>query len=321
MNLPAFVQIEPVGQCNLACRMCPVSFREAKPPAFLPFEQFCRLVDQFPGMKELQLQGLGEPLLHPRFFDMVRYAARRGVEVSTNTNLTALSPRRAEECVRSGLARLHVSLDAADAAIYEQIRIGARFGKVLRNLGWLAEAKSRLAAERPEIRMVAVAMRRNLEQLPALVRLAHQYRVHSLSVQHLAHDFTEAGLPARYRSMREFVDAETLTTEDPALVARWFDEARAEAEALGVALRLPNLVPRAHGRCDWPWRGAYVAYSGEAMPCCMVATPDRKNFGSMTRDGVEAVWNNEAYGQFRAQLSSGDPPDICRGCAVYQGKF
>ncbi|HEX2199510.1 MAG TPA: SPASM domain-containing protein, partial [Burkholderiales bacterium] len=100
------------------------------------------------------------------------------------------------------------------------------------------------------------------------------------------------------------------------------------AAALGVALRLPNasLEPRptsARGRerCDWPWRGSYIAYSGEAMPCCMVATPDRKNFGSMTREGVARIWNNDAYRQFREQLESGEPPEVCRGCAVYHGKF
>jgi radical SAM protein with 4Fe4S-binding SPASM domain len=259
---------------------------------------------------------------------MVRHAVQRGIEVSTNSNLTALSERRAEDCVKSGLARLHVSLDAAEARAYEYIRVGARFSKVLRNLGWLNEAKERLGAPRPEIRLVAVAMRANLEQLPALVRLAHRYRVHSLSIQQLAHDFSEASLPLRYQPMRRFVDEETLANEDPARVRRWFDAARAAAQETGVLLRLPNATarprpPGARGRerCDWPWRGAYVAWSGEAMPCCMVATPDRKNFGSMARDGVEAIWNNEAYARFRAQLESDDPPDVCRGCAVYQGKF
>jgi radical SAM protein with 4Fe4S-binding SPASM domain len=323
LNLPQFVQIEPVGQCNLACRMCPVVYRKEKPPAFMSFDTFCGLLDQFPDVKELHLQGLGEPLLHPRFFDMVRYAAQRGIEVSTNTNLTALSPRRAEECVKSGLARLHVSLDAAEAQAYEYIRVGARFSQVLRNLGWLSAARERLQAALPEIRLVAVAMRRNLEQLPALVRLAHAYKVHSLSVQHLAHDFSEGTLPTRYQPMRRFVDDETLVNEDPARVQRWFDEAQAAAAELGVALRLPNPAPkpRSERRCDWPWRGAYVAYSGEAMPCCMVATPDRINFGSMATQGVRQVWDSDAYRDFRRRLDSDAPPDICRGCAVYQGKF
>ena len=57
------------------------------------------------------------------------------------------------------------------------------------------------------------------------------------------------------------------------------------------------------------------------MPCCMVATPDRLNFGNVVKDGVTAVWNNEAYNAFRARLASDDPPEICRGCAVYNGTF
>jgi MoaA/NifB/PqqE/SkfB family radical SAM enzyme len=328
VNLPQFVQIEPVGQCNLKCRMCPVVYRDEKPPAFMSFEAYCRVLDGFDTVEELHLQGLGEPLLHPRFFDMVRYAAARGIAVSTNTNLTALSPRRAEECVKSGLRRIHVSLDAADARAYEYIRVGARFDKVLRNLGWLTQAKRRAGGLLPEIALVAVAMRRNLEQLPALVRLAGEYGVDSLSVQHLAHDFGESSLPLRYRPMREFVEDETLLAEDPARVQRWFDEARTVAEALGVRLRLPNPRPqprreslRGRERCDWPWRGAYVAFSGEAMPCCMVATPDRANLGSMTEGTVADVWTGQAYRDFRARLESDNPPEVCKGCAVYQGRF
>ena len=319
--LPQFVQIEPVGQCNLRCRMCPIAYRnEGQRPAFMPYETFCGLIEQFPDVRELQLQGMGEPFLHPRFFDMVRHAAARGIEVSTNTNLTALSERRAEECVASGLKRLCVSLDAADPAAYEYIRIGSRFDRVMRNLERLVQAKRRLGRGEPALWLVAVAMRRNLEELPELVRLAHRYGFECVSVQHLAHDFTEGTLPEKYRPMREFVEAQTLLNEDPARVARWFGEARAIAGGLGVSLKLPKVEKRPRG-CDWPWRGAYVAYSGHAMPCCMIATPDRLNFGDMARQGVAAVWSNDAYRRFRERLASDDPPEICKGCAIYNGNF
>jgi MoaA/NifB/PqqE/SkfB family radical SAM enzyme len=169
--LPRFVQIEPVGQCNLACRMCPVAYRgdgnghgtAGKAPAFMSFEAFKCVLDQFPDITELHLQGLGEPLLHPQFFDMVRHAAARGIEVSTNSNMTAMSERRAEECVNSGLKRMHVSLDAAQREAYEYIRSGARYDRVLRNLRWVLESKRRLHADDPEVHLVAVVMRRNLE--------------------------------------------------------------------------------------------------------------------------------------------------------------
>ncbi len=322
--LPHFVQIEPVGQCNLRCRMCPVAYRgegaRGAPPAFMPFDTFCRLVEQFPALRELQLQGMGEPFLHPRFLDMVRFAAARGIEVSTNTNLTALSARRAEECVASGLKHLYVSLDAADPAAYEYIRIASRFDRVTKNLERLVEAKRRLGRGEPHITLVAVAMRRNLEELPALVRLAHRYGVDAMKVQHLAHDFSEGSLPEKYRPMREFVDRESLLGEDPARVERFFGEASATAARLGVRLRLPKVEKRPRG-CDWPWSGAYVAYSGHAMPCCMIATPDRLNFGDMAKEGVAAVWDSERYRSFRARLASDDPPEICRGCAIYNGTF
>jgi radical SAM protein with 4Fe4S-binding SPASM domain len=309
--------------------MCPVAFRgegsgvRGQRPAFMAFETFCALLDQFPDITQLQLQGMGEPFLHPRFFDMVRHAASRGIEVSTNSNLTALSERRAGECVASGLKKLHVSLDAADAAAYAYIRVGSSLTVALRNLERLVAAKQRLGASDPQITLVAVAMRRNLEQLPPLVRLAHGHGVRSMSVQHLAHDFTEESLPSKYRPMREFVDAQTLLGEDPARVEHWFDEAASVAKDLGVELRLPRVSPRPHRKrgCDWPWRGAYIAYSGEAMPCCMTATPDRVNFGNMARDGVARIWSGDEYKAFRDKLASDEPPQVCRGCAVYNGTF
>jgi radical SAM protein with 4Fe4S-binding SPASM domain len=329
--LPQYVQIEPVGQCNLRCKMCPVQFRSDGPPgpsAFMPFDRYCALIDQFGAIDELHLQGLGEPLLHPRFFDMVRYASERGIKVSTNTNMTVMTEQHAAQCVSSGLRTMHVSLDGADAQSYEAIRVRARFDKVLRNLRRLMTARAAASSEWPQVGLVAVAMRHNIEQLPQLVRLAHAEGVRSLSVQHLCHDFGETSLPERYRPMRQFIDEQTLLNEDRARIEAIFDEARAEAARLHVTLRLPRLEPRTHAadvpgrqRCDWPWRGAYVSYDGKAMPCCMVATPDRIHFGDMAKDGVASVWNNEAYRRFREQLSSASPPEVCRSCAVYSGTF
>jgi MoaA/NifB/PqqE/SkfB family radical SAM enzyme len=119
---PTFLQVEPVGQCNLRCQMCPIQFRRDGPPygppAFMKFETFTRLIDDLPGLEEVQLQGLGEPMMHPRFFDMVTYASAKGIKVGTNTNLTLLNPQRAERCVSSGLQEMSVSIDGATPEIY-----------------------------------------------------------------------------------------------------------------------------------------------------------------------------------------------------------
>jgi radical SAM protein with 4Fe4S-binding SPASM domain len=330
--LPTFVQIEPVGQCNLRCQMCAIQFRTDGPPhgppAFMPFETFTRLIDGFGAIEDLHLQGLGEPMMHPRFFDMIAYATARGIRVTTNSNLTLLNARRAERCVQSGLDCLHVSIDGAQAATYERIRVRAHFERVLRNLQLLLDTRERFRSVVPHLKLVMVIMRQNLQELPDLVHLAHAWRMEEIWVQHLCHDFNETTLPAQYQSMRAFVDSQTLLTEDPARIEQYFGAARTTAQELGIALRLPRTQPRPHPpgmpgpqRCDWPWRRAYISYQGYAMPCCMVSTPDRINFGSMNERGVAEVWSSDQYQRFRDQLDSDDPPELCRSCAVYNGTF
>ncbi len=332
MQLPKYVQIEPVGQCNLRCTMCPIQFRQDGPPfgppAFMDFSVFTRLVDGFDGLDHLHLQGLGEPMMHPRFFDMVAYAVGKSTRVTTNTNLTLINAKRAEQCISSGLDTIHVSIDGATAETYERIRLRAKFERVLRNLEMVLDARERAKSRLPHLHMVMVIMKQNLHELPDLIRLARRWSMEEIFVQHLSHDFQESTLPEHYRPMREYVDEQTLLTEDPARIDRFFGEARRVAEGSGIRLRLPRTRAKPYPpgttgreRCSWPWTGAYISYQGYAMPCCMVSTPDRANFGKMAEQGVEQTWNNPAYQSFRDQLASDKPPEICSSCSLYWGTF
>ncbi len=332
MKLPSSVQIEPVGQCNLRCEMCPIQFRRDGPPhgplAFMAWETFVSLLDGFPELRRLHLQGLGEPMMHPRFFDMVRYASDRGIEVTTNSNLTLLNASRAERLMNSGLRTLYFSIDGATAGTYEQIRKGAHFDRVIANVEGMLAARQRLGLTTPSLQIVMVIMRQNLHELPDLVQMAHAWSAERMFVQHLSHDFGEPTLPEEYRPMRDYIAAQSLAHEDPARIQKYFGEARQAAEWLGIALRLPRTTPKRYpegttgrDRCDWPWTGAYISYQGYMMPCCMVATPDRINFGKVTERTLQSVWNGPEYNTFRAQLDSDTPPDICRSCSLYWGTF
>jgi len=294
----------------------------------MEFDLYCKLVDQFTNLKELHLQGLGEPMMHPRFFDMVEYAVQKGIRVTTNSNLTILNPRNVQRCITCGLDTIHVSIDGATKDTYEEIRVRAHFERVLHNLDLILDERLRRDSPLPHLKMVTVIMRKNLAELPDLVRLAHRLRMEEIFVQHLAHDFGESSLPAHYRPMREFVEAETLFHEDIERIETFFSKARQEAEELGIELRLPHVRERSHppgtpgmDRCSWPWRGAYISYQGLAMPCCMVATPDRIQLGNMADQSVEQVWNGELYQNFRESLSSDNPSELCSSCSIYRGIF
>lgn len=333
--LPRFAQIEPIGRCNLACRMCTVNDR-IDAVGEMSLERFRSLLDQMPGLETLHLQGLGEPMLHPAFFDMVELAASRGIRVSANTNLTLLTPARALRCVSSGLASLSVSIDGASREVYQSIRRKASFDKVVRNL-----ARLMLACEEHrsalQVRGVMVLMRANLEELPALLRLLHAHGVPDLLVQRLSSDLEQADLAPGCIPIRDYVRDAQLRASDLVRAGEVFEEARALAASLDMRLHLPRLVPRdeaaeaagpseasAAPRCGWPWQQLYVTAAGELLPCCMVATADRASFGNVfddEADGLMRRWHGEAANAFRAKLASDSPPDVCRGCALYRGTF
>ena len=176
--------------------------------------------------------------------------------------------------------------------------------------------------------MVVVAMRQNLHEFPDLVRLAHRLaidtRVRPAPLPRLRRVEPAGALPADARLRRRPRPWSARTRSGSAGTStrrrRWRSE-------LGVDLRLPRTRPRPHPpgtpgpeRCDWPWRGAYVSYQGLAMPCCMVATPDRINFGRHGRARAP-----RPSGTARTTRRSATPsrpkrrPEVCRSCADLLG--
>jgi radical SAM protein with 4Fe4S-binding SPASM domain len=329
-ELPHEIQVEVTGACNLACRMCLVRYapRIGRRSGAMPLAAFRRLLEDLPDLERVTLQGLGEPLLAPDLLEMVEACTTRGIAVGFNSNGTLLTRDVADRVVATGLSWLHISLDGATAETYEGVRDGARFDVVRRNLEGLLDARRAAGATRPRILLVFVAMRRNVAELPELVRLAHAWGVDGVRVQNLSHSFTDTDPSGAYAGIREFAGDEALwredlTNDDP------FAGAAALAAELGVDLRLPQLDATARdpmpGRpgCDWPWRSAYVTHRGEVQPCCMVMGSDRATLGRLDEGGGFAgVWQGDQYRAFRSRLGTpDDPPAVCRGCALYRGVF
>jgi radical SAM protein with 4Fe4S-binding SPASM domain len=325
--LPREIQVEVTGACNLRCQMCLVRYRPAldRRSGSLSLEAFKALVDTLPELSVVTLQGLGEPLLAPHLVDMIEHAARRGCRVGFNTNGTLLTAKRAERLVRAGLAWLHVSVDGATAATYEGIRDGASFDRVAANVRSLIEVKRRLGADRPDVSLVFVAMRRNVHELPDLVRLTASWGVGKLRVQNLSHSFGDTDPAGSYAEIREFAAREALW-DDGARGVPAFDDARRVAAALGVDVRLPRLEPRVAAGdgepgCDWPWRSAYVTHTGAVQPCCMLMGGDRGVLGDVGTTPFDEIWRGATYREFREALLTRTPPAVCRGCAMYRGVF
>ncbi|WP_433260319.1 radical SAM protein [Actinosynnema sp. CS-041913] len=332
---PRELQVEVTGACNLRCRMCLVRYAPAvgRREGALSYERFRDLVDALPALTRLTLQGLGEPLLAPHLLDMLRYAADRKVEAGFNTNGVLLDRGWARDLIAAGTGWVHVSLDGATAATYQDVRHSTTFAPrpgqfdlVVENLRVLLAERAAAGGPRPVVKLVFVAMRRNIAELPDLVGLAADLGVDELWVQNLSHTFDDTDPTGRYADIRAYAAEEGLA-EDVELLTRAFGAATATAEARGLRVRLPSTVDRRPPvrtdgpGCTWPWDSAYVTHLGEVQPCCMVMGSDRATLGRLGDQPFTAIWQGEEYQRFRAALLTDEPPAVCRGCALYRRTF
>jgi radical SAM protein with 4Fe4S-binding SPASM domain len=327
--LPTEVQFEVTASCNLRCRMCLVRYQPPlnKIEGSLSYELFKRVVDALPRLRKVTLQGLGEPLLAPDLFRMIEYASGRNIAMGFNTNGTLLTAGKAERLVRGGLSWLCVSLDGATATTFEGVRDGAAFERVRSNVLGLLDVKRTLNASDPDVSLVFVAMRRNVQELPALIRLAAEWGITKVRVQNLSHSFSDTDPAGKYREIREFTAAEALWQRPDPAAAASFDRAQREATERGVQLRLPELADRLPHRklgtpgCIWPWTDVYITHDGKVEPCCMVMGSDRATLGDLNVDDFATVWAGEPYVSFRRALLTDEPPAVCQGCSMYRGVF
>ena len=322
--LPARIQVEVTGACNLRCRMCLVAYRRplAIRRASMTLERLQALLDELPDLEELTLQGLGEPLLAPDVFAMIEEGKKRGLRVGFNTNATLLDATRAMRLVTLGLDWLHVSIDGASQETFSSVRVGGRLEQVTGNLRGLVRYRRQRGSRVPHIQLNTVLMRRNQRELSSLVRLAADIGVDRMWVQRLSHDFDDVREEHEYGAIRAFTDEEMLCDEEVAVALRGCAEL---AESLGLELRMPPLPTDRNAepalRCDWPWSSAYVTHEGRVQPCCMVMGADRVTLGDLRTQPFPELWHGPAYEAFRRDLLSDDPPDVCAGCAVYHGRF
>ena len=98
----------------------------------MSMDLFKKIIDEISGHSEfVYLHGLGESLLHPKFFEMADYANKAGLKTHLSTNMSFLTDERSEKLVKSGIDFIVLSVDGATKETYESIRVGGDFEKNL----------------------------------------------------------------------------------------------------------------------------------------------------------------------------------------------
>lgn len=139
--------IENTGKCNLKCPMCPREFGEY-PAEDFDFNLFKRIIDEIHEGTELVFPwGLGEPLINPDIYRMIRYCKDAGICTVVSTNATLLNRERGRKLIEAGLDHLIIAFDGTTPEVYEKYRKNAKFDKVRENILRFLELKRELGSD------------------------------------------------------------------------------------------------------------------------------------------------------------------------------
>jgi tungsten cofactor oxidoreducase radical SAM maturase len=298
------VYIEVTARCNLNCAMCVRQvWRDA--PGEMSWETFQAVIEglrAFPDLRRITFGGFGEPLVHPRFPEMLALAAELEVGMTLTTNGLLLDQAMIEALVAARLDTIVVSLDTVHVQAYEQARIEGGVDQVLDNVRALRDLSRQRGQMLPRIGLEFVAMRSNLEWLSRLPDVARDLGATFVLVTNLLPHTLEMGEEILYD--RE----EQLPTPIgwPVTGGDWM--------LWGVA-KMPRLKWGAWRRCRFiEDRAMVIGWDGGVSPCyaLMHSYPyyiygrrkevSRYVLGKVPERSLAEIWTSDEYVRFRAKV-------------------
>jgi len=337
-----WIQVEVSARCDSRCIYCPVSqFRGKRVEGLMTWETFHRLESSFSSADMVFLQGWGEPLLHPQFWEMARRARNAGPKVGFTTNGTLLGEGNRQALLESGVEIMGVSLAGSTPQTHDRFREGNPLDVIDLNLRRLRREKEERGSDLPKIHLAYLLLSSNLAELQGVVDLAEEWGASQIVVSYLSIVLSSAlegeALPAR-------------SSNGPS-VRSLIEEAKARAEEKGILLHVNR--PSSQGAeptcTENILKSCFVSAQGQVSPCVMsnLGLSERTGavhlfrgteypvrtltFGSLRDGSLEQIWKSRPARDFRrvfrerlwrGDKGTGGLPAPCSHCyKLFSGPF
>ena len=333
------VYIEPTVACNLDCITC---FRNAwdQPIGRMSDETFASILEGLKAMHPIPhvyFGGIGEPLFHPRTVEWIRQIKALGTHVELITNGTILVEKKARELIAAGLDMLWVSLDGATPESYSDVRLGAELPQVAENVRRFAKMRKGGHFPKPEIGVAFVAMKRNIDELPQIIKLGKSMGAKHFSISNLqpATDTMQADrLYTRTMTNIAYLPSNNV----PYLSLPKMDFNEDTHTALFAAFNsgcnvsfAGNNWGGANDVCNFIESGSMsIAWNGDVSPCWPLMhnhttflhgkprQVKKHVIGNVRKRPVEDLWLDPAYMEYREKVQrfAFAPCTFCGGCEM-----
>lgn len=317
---PYHIELDWVDRCNARCFFC--NSTGVQNGASLTWERAETLVGEACtlGLRSIRLAGGGEPMLHPRFTDLLALLAARGVVLDNlTTNGMLLTESVVESLARARVAEIRVSLNYCDEEQYARaMGVPARF------FGRTVDGMKRLDAARrlhPNIERITTQFfvhRPTAHQIAEMYRLGRELGVDAMTFRELSlvdadQYYTAEQAPEILAQLRDIVrddwtdgrvELQLFSHGMWPKIRELYNELHAE---LGGPL--PAYAPRdeqydySDRYCYIGWYSMMIMGSQSVFPCCyLMPHPTLPPLESVAERGIDEVWRGPGYTRFRREM-------------------
>jgi len=269
--------------------------------------------------------------MHPGITEMVQKSAQIASKVELITNGLLLSEKLAAQLIEAGLNTLWVSLDGASPESYADVRLSESLKSVLQNISTYREMYQKIRGGDADIGVVFVAMKRNMEELPGLIRLSINLGISRYMVTNI--------LPYTADMCDEVLYHKTIDKSDgkpspwhPRILMPEMDLNPITREALFKAWTAhPEGSGGRRDRCPFiEQRSTTIGWEGSVSPCLSLLHShesylfDKKRavsnyrLANVNEHSLTEIWHSDEYQEFRQKVESFDfaPCTICNSCEM-----
>jgi MoaA/NifB/PqqE/SkfB family radical SAM enzyme len=295
-NYPEDISIEVTTRCNFSCKMC-FRLQLKIPEQDMSYQNYALILDRLVSPRRINITGLGETLLHPRFLDMISLARRKhpGATVEFITNGYSFDTSIQQEILRSGVYQVGFSLESVerDSDNSEGHPTSAVSLKNIKNFIRLRDT----SINKPRVRIQSVIS--SISQVESIFRFASENFIEEVNFIRLDQHFT----PAARRQERIPIDQEREIISRLSGLSRKYQVAYSCANKHNLAMKLASRFDRL---CLLAENHIYIDVSGNVLPCCLL----RKQIaGNLFTENLHEIWQGKFFANF-FDLQ----PRICQGC-------
>jgi len=166
-KFPFLVDVELTNNCNLSCIFCGQQAMTRK-KGFMSRRVFKKIVDECSNYKTpIRLIRWGEPFLHPKVFDFLKYAKDKKLLVHITTNGLLLDPQKMRKIVDLELDSLIFSFQGVTKKEYQLMRNNHFYDKLKNNILQMIRIRDR--KDKPYIHISCTVTNESRKQIDKFI--------------------------------------------------------------------------------------------------------------------------------------------------------